>query len=183
MRKLTRTAALAVCVAAGAGPAVVPAHAAAGEHPGAVHTVQSGHVLACHGQSGERSVAVELYGNSFYGNVVSVSVEGPDGQYGGGTNPASLFGDGTVAADVPLERLGEEGGDAVGTASVGGTYTAVGDPVRVHDVYREPGWNVVSTGTNQRLAARVTVAVFGETVSLTCGDAFAFDLRVTKTPS
>jgi len=57
---------------------------------------------------------------------------------------------------VPLESLGEEGG-AVGTASVSGSCTPIGTPVRVHDAYREPGWNVVPAGTDRRLAAVVEV--------------------------
>ncbi|MGV9455072.1 hypothetical protein [Streptomyces sp. NPDC003635] len=181
MKQLRRMAAIAGCAAISAGFAVLPAQAAE-SGSGAVNTVQAGHVLACYGQAGDRSVAVELYGNSHYGNFVAVSVEGPDGNYGGGSNPATLFENGTVAAEVPIERLGEEGG-SVGTASITGDYHLVGEPTHVHDVSREPGWNVVSRGTNQQLSATVTVVLLGETVPLTCGDAFAFDLMVTSTPA
>ncbi|MFD7408622.1 hypothetical protein ACFV7R_39635 [Streptomyces sp. NPDC059866] len=183
MRHLKRTAvAIAGCAVWGVGLSAPQAQAASAEHSGAVNSVEAGYVLACQGQAGERFVGVELYANSAHGNVVSVSVEGPDGQYGGGTNPPALFDDGTVSAELPIERLDGEGG-AAGTAVIVGSYAPVGEPTRVHELYREPGWNVIATGVNQRLDSEVSVTLLGETVPLICGDAFAYDLRVTRTPA
>jgi hypothetical protein len=148
---------------------------------GAVTTLEQGHVLSCTGQAGEQSVAVELYENSLHGSFVNVSVEGPDGQYGGSSTPSTLFDQGTLDTELPINRLGDDETPA-GTAIIKGVYTPKGKPELIHDVYEDDGWTVVSTGNHHRLKAKVQVDVLGETVRLTCANAFTYDLEITKTP-
>ncbi|GAB2934535.1 hypothetical protein [Streptomyces heilongjiangensis] len=163
------------------GVTVAPAAAAQGGE-GAFRTQEAGHVLSCSGQADDTWVSVELYENSAYGSFVNVSVEGPGGQYGGHARPERLFNDGSVSVSLPLRLLEEGHEDEVGTASFEGTYAASGQPERVHDVYPEPGWRVISSGTRQELSAQVDAQVLGLSVPLTCDHAFAFDLTTIRTP-
>jgi hypothetical protein len=147
----------------------------------AVTTFEKGHVLACSGKAGKRSVTVELYDNSVHGSFVSVAVEGPDGQFGGSSTPAKLFNKGSVRAKLPIKRLDEQEIPA-GTASIQGIYAPTDEPRPVHDTYEDAGWIVESIGTNQSLKSKVRVNLLSKSVRLTCNEAFAYDLKVTKIP-
>ncbi|MFD3537827.1 hypothetical protein [Streptomyces sp. NPDC058664] len=147
----------------------------------AVITYEKGHVLSCTGQVGQRSATVELYDNSLHGSFVNVHVEGPDGEYGGGSTPTRLFDHGSINAKLSIERLGEEP-RAAGTAVIKGLYAPKGKPKPVHDVYEDGGWSIVSEGTQQRLKSKVIIHVLGKTARLDCTEAFTYDLKVTKTP-
>ncbi|MGW7198506.1 hypothetical protein [Streptomyces chryseus] len=178
---------IGAAVAAGVGlvalgfPAATVHAAPTASGSGVVTTFEKGHVLSCTGQVGKQSVAVELYDNSLHGSFVNVSLEGPDGQYGGDSTPATLFDNGSVNVKLPIRRLGEVEQPA-GTASIKGIYALKGEPTSFLDVYEDGGWLVESAGTHHDLKSKVSVEVFGETERLTCEDAFAYDLKVTKTP-
>ncbi|MFJ8085380.1 hypothetical protein ACIQ6Y_32960 [Streptomyces sp. NPDC096205] len=180
-KRLMRAAALAGAVVMAAGLSGRAQATSGTAADGAVTSEEKGHYLFCTGRSGDRSIVVDLYENSLYGSVVSVVVEGPDGEYGGGSSPSRLFDDGSVSAEVLMESPGEGGGTA-GTAVIQGTYAASGEPERVHDVVREPSWVVVARGTRQQLSSSVSLTVFGETTPLSCESGFAYDLKVTRTP-
>ncbi|MFF5477695.1 hypothetical protein ACFY5C_10205 [Streptomyces sp. NPDC012935] len=180
-KRLMRTAFLAGAVVMATclpGAAHATSGTAAGE---AVTADEKGHVLFCTGRAGDRSVTVDLYDNSLYGSFVSVIVEGPDGEYGGGSTPPLLFDNGSVSAELPIEKHGADGGPA-GRAVIQGTYAASGEPERVHDITREPSWVVVAHGTRQQLSTSVSITVLGETTPLSCEPSFAYDLKVTRTP-
>jgi len=145
-------------------------------------TVEKGYALNCSGRSGDVSVAVDLYQNSAFGSHTGVSVETPEGEYGGGYGPEDtvLFSDGAVTATVPLRKL-DDTREPAGDAVVTGTYATAGRPTRVHEVIEDPaGHYVVTRGTNTRLDASVTADVLGRTVPLSCSTAFAFDLTVLR---
>ncbi|MEU5094843.1 hypothetical protein [Streptomyces sp. NPDC020996] len=183
MKKNAMRAALVagVAVMAAGLPAMTAQASSAEAGSGATTSREKGHVLSCQGRAGDRSILVDLYDNSQYGSFASVNIEGPDGEYGGGSEPAQLFVNGSVSADVPIEHFGENGGDA-GTATIRGTYALTGETTRIHDVYREPTWVVVTHGVHRQLSSSLTVDVLGETSSLSCQPSFEYDLKVTRTP-
>ncbi|MFP8961061.1 hypothetical protein ACLIYP_10960 [Streptomyces nanhaiensis] len=184
MRTTTR-AALACLAAVGTLTAVPGAAQAApsgedGSKP--TRTVEKGYAVNCSGSSGDVFVAVDLYQNSAYGTHTGVVVETPDGEFGGGYGPedTQLFSDGAVTAEIPVRKL-DETGDPAGSAVVTGTYTAAGEPTRVHEVVEDPpGHYVITRGTNTPLDASATVEVLGREVPLSCSTAFAFDLTVVR---
>jgi hypothetical protein len=184
LRSTTRAA--LVCLATVGTLAAVPGAAqAAGSAEGGstpTRTVERGHAVNCSGRSGDVFVAVDLYQNSAYGTHTGVVVETPDGEYGGGYGPedTTLFSGGAIAADIPLRRL-DDTREPAGDAVVTGTYTAAGQPTRVHEVIEDPaGHYTVTRGTNTPLDASVTVEVLGQAVPLSCSTAFAFDLTVVR---
>ncbi|PJE93865.1 hypothetical protein CUT44_32245 [Streptomyces carminius] len=145
-------------------------------------TVEQGYALNCSGSSGGVSVTVDLYQNSAFGSHTGISVETPEGEYGGGRGPVEdpLFSGGAVSAGIPIRRL-DDTGEPAGEAVVTGTYTAAGKPARVHEVTEDPADHyVITRGTNTPLTASVAAEVLGERVPLTCSTAFAFDLTVTR---
>ncbi|MFE6820589.1 hypothetical protein [Streptomyces sp. NPDC057675] len=176
----SRAAAMLCITAVMSVPTV--AHAAPGAGADApVVTYERGHVMSCSGKAGERSVTVDLYDNSLHGSFAEVHVEGPDGEFGGGTTPDRLFRGGAVRTEVPVRRLGGEE-SPVGVARVVGMYAPSGPSTPVHDVYEDNGWTIVADGTHQQLRTRMVISVLDHTARLTCGEAFAYDLKVTKTP-
>ncbi|ELS50825.1 hypothetical protein [Streptomyces viridochromogenes] len=147
-----------------------------------VKTIEKGHALSCTGRSEGVTVAVDLYQNSAFGSHASLSVETPDGEFGGGYGPrdTTLFSNGTIAADIPVRKL-DDTAEPVGNAVISGTYTAAGRPKPVHEVIEDPaGHYVITKGTNTQLRAVATVDVLGEKVPLSCSTAFAFDLTVWR---
>ncbi|NYI04815.1 hypothetical protein [Allostreptomyces psammosilenae] len=174
-------------VLAGALAAVLlaPAPALASAAPpdsGAPFTMarEQGHALDCTGERNGVHVAVQLYENSAFGAHASMAVQTADAEYvGGGETEAGLFHDGTVWHRLVVEPQDETAG-AAQTAVVSGSYAPAGPRRRVDEVHEEPMGPVVVKGWNTPLAAAVTVRVLGQEVDLTCGDAFAFDLRVWR---
>ncbi|MCZ2525028.1 hypothetical protein [Streptomyces sp. HB2AG] len=147
-----------------------------------VRTTEKGYVLFCTGRSGDVSVVLDLYQNSAFGTHASLSVETPDGEYGGGYGPeeTAVFDRGAVSASVPVRRL-DGSGEPAGSATVAGTYEEAGRPERVREVIEDPaGRFVITRGTNTPLDATASVEVLGRTVPLTCPTAFAFDLTVLR---
>ncbi|WP_031488019.1 hypothetical protein [Streptomyces bicolor] len=147
-----------------------------------VKTIEKGYALSCTGRSGSVAVAVDLYQNSAFGSHTSLSVETPNGEYGGGYGPEeiTLFSNGTIAADIPVRKL-DDTAEPVGDAVISGTYAAAGRPKPVHEVIEDPaGHYVITKGTNTQLQTAAAVDVLGERVPLTCSTAFAFDLTVWR---
>ncbi|MFE9017430.1 hypothetical protein ACFYNL_02440 [Streptomyces sp. NPDC007808] len=184
MRNVTRLA-LAGLIGAGTVVALggaVHAAPAAEREAQPVKTIEKGHALSCTGQFEGITVAVDLYENSAFGAHTSLSVETPDGEYGGGYGPqdTALFTNGTVTADIPLRKL-DDTAEPMGDAVVSGTYAAAARPTPVHEVVEDPaGHYVITKGTNTRLRTAVTVDVLGKRVPLSCSPAFAFDLTVWR---
>ncbi|MFP8902686.1 hypothetical protein [Streptomyces atacamensis] len=184
MRTTTR-AVLACLAAVGTLTAVPGAAQAAPSAEGGTkptRTVEKGYAVNCSGRSGDVFVAVDLYQNSAYGTHTGVVVETPEGEYGGGYGPgdATLFSGGAITAGIPLRKL-DGTGEPAGDATVTGTYTAAGEPTRVHEVVEDPaGHYVITRGTNTPLDASATVEVLGREVPLSCSTAFAFDLTVLR---
>ncbi|MFF8512818.1 hypothetical protein ACF064_32575 [Streptomyces sp. NPDC015492] len=181
MRTSGSRAAVMLCVTAVMGmPAVAQAAPSAGADAPVV-SYERGHVISCSGKAGERSVTVDLYDNSLYGSFAELHVEGPDGEFGGGATPDRLFRGGSVRTEIPVRHLGEEESPA-GVARIVGLYAESGPFTPVHDVYKDNGWTIVSDGTHRQLRTRMVISLLDHTTRLTCGEAFAYDLKVTKTP-
>jgi hypothetical protein len=167
-------------VATSSGTAQAAPAAEAGSKP--VKTIEKGYALFCTGQSGGVSVTVDLYQNSAFGSHAGVSVETPDGEYGGGYGPedVTLFSNGTITADIPVRKL-DDTAEPAGDAVISGTYAAAGRPKPVHEVVEDPaGHYVITKGTNTQLKTVATVEVLGEKIPLSCSTAFAFDLTVWR---
>ncbi|MFE9643405.1 hypothetical protein ACFYO0_04485 [Streptomyces sp. NPDC006365] len=184
MRTITQVALACLvgvgAVASTAGTAQAAPAAEGGSKP--VKTVEKGYALSCAGQSAGISVAVDLYQNSAFGSHTGVSIETPEGEYGGGYGPedTTLFSDGTIAADIPVRKL-DDTAEPAGDAVISGAYSAAGPPKPVHEVIEDPaGHYVISKGTNTPLRTTATVNVLGRTVPLSCSTAFAFDLTVWR---
>jgi hypothetical protein len=145
-------------------------------------TIEKGYALSCTGRSGSVAVAVDLYQNSAFGSHAGLSVETPEGEYGGGYGPeaTTLFSEGAIAADIPVRKL-DDTAEPMGDAVISGTYAAAGRPKPVHEVIEDPaGHYVITKGTNTQLRTTATVDVLGERVPLSCSTAFAFDLTVWR---
>jgi hypothetical protein len=153
-------------------------------------TVEKGHLASCTGQDDGLDVTLELYENSTFGAHTNVSVRTAETEYvGGGPADAGLFGDGAISARVavaPQEEMAPSSETAVSettvseTAVISGSYAPAGPRERVHDVVEEPWGKVVTKGWRTPLSAGVTVRVLGREATLTCHDAYAFDLRVLR---
>ncbi|WP_128374645.1 hypothetical protein [Streptomyces cavernae] len=145
-------------------------------------TIEKGYALSCTGQSGGVTVTVDLYQNSAFGSHVGLSVETPDGEYGGGYGPedTTLFSNGTIAAEIPIRKL-DDTAEPAGDAVVSGTYADAGQPKHVHEVIEDPADHyVITKGTNTQLETVATVDVLDDSVPLSCSTAFAFDLTVLR---
>jgi hypothetical protein len=174
-KRVVVTGALAAALLA-AAPAAV-----AGERGTSIEvTREKGHAVTCQAEQDGLQVALELYENSTFGTHVSLSLEADGQEYGGG-GPVEdgLFDHGVIAGQVAYSRLEGAAGEQR-IARVEGSYEVSGPRTRVRDVYQEPWGQVVAKGWRTPLAAEVAVNVLGRQVQLTCGEAFAFDLRVKR---
>ncbi|MEV5357768.1 hypothetical protein [Streptomyces sp. NPDC052693] len=157
-----------------------PAAAADGRDASLGVTREKGHAVVCQAEQDGVQVSLELYENSAFGAHVSLSVEADGQQYGGGGPiERGLFDRGVVSGQVAYNQL-EAAATGQHIARVQGSYEVSGPRVRVREVYPEPWGEVVTTGWRTPLAAEVTVNVLERQVQLTCGEAFAFDLRVKR---
>lgn len=181
MRNVTRVA-LACLIGAGTVATAGAAAHATGNGSKPEQTIEKGYALSCTGHSGGVTVAVDLYQNSAFGSHASLSVETPEGEYGGGYGPedTTLFSHGTIAAEIPVRAL-DDTAEPLGDAVISGTYAASGQPKRVHEVIEDPAHHyVITKGTNTPLRTVAAVDVLGEKVPLSCSTAFAFDLTVWR---
>ncbi|MFF8675254.1 hypothetical protein [Streptomyces sp. NPDC015242] len=146
----------------------------------ATPTREKGHAVACQAEQNGIQVSLELYENSAFGTHVGLSAEADGQQYGGGgAVEHGLFDRGVISGQVAYSRLKEAAADER-IAHVQGSYEVSGPRVRVRETHTEPWGKVVTRGWRTPLAAEVTVHMLGRQVELTCGEAFAFDLRVKR---
>ncbi|MEU1039147.1 hypothetical protein ACFYP4_09475 [Streptomyces sp. NPDC005551] len=174
-KRVAVTGALAATLLA-AAPAAV-----AGDRDASVGvTREKGHAVACQAEQDGIQVSLELYENSAFGTHIGLSLEADGQEYGGG-GPVEhgLFDQGVISGQVAYNRLEETAGEEQ-VARIQGSYEVSGPRVRVREVYQEPWGEVVSKGWRTPLAAEVSLNVLGRQVQLTCGEAFAFDLRVKR---
>lgn len=146
-------------------------------------TSQRGFVLEGSGNGGGYSASVSLYANSAHGNVLGVSLEGPDGRLvvpaPADAEPATLFADGSIGAEARAITRDEEGeATPAGTIVVAGSYSESGKPARPNGAVRDDGEVVVVRGTNTPLSAQLTVTYGDVVIPVQVTNAFAFDLTV-----
>lgn len=133
-------------------------------------THEHGIVIECTGSLGDREVWTSVYENNTVENVVQVVVG--DNGLGAGRESARAF---KVGRDVRATlRLGGKRVVLDGTARQAGKRTPV------HDEHDDAGQHITVDGTHRRLATDLTMTWKGRTVPLTCDNAFAYDLQVTK---
>lgn len=145
-----------------------------------------GYAMYCAGlRSDGNRVVVELYTNSTVEVPAGVVVleAGEDGERILITSKAAqppTITDQEVSADVPL--LDAATGADAGTAQVRGTIEPTGWVRQIDDDFEDAGERIRTTGTNEDLRADVGVQIGEEAIDLECGEAFRYDLQVTKTP-
>jgi hypothetical protein len=148
----------------------------------ATTTYERGHVLECTAKLKQHGTAyVSLYANSEYGNHTQVVIGGDEPTYAGATQPTRLFDRGSIRTAVPVVRSDDD--KPAGNALIKGRYAPVGKPKPYHEEMDDAGYHIVTTGTHQQIKARLSIEVLGQTARLQCGEAFAYDLKITKTPS
>ncbi|HEU4541536.1 MAG TPA: hypothetical protein VFR23_10470 [Jiangellaceae bacterium] len=148
-------------------------------------THEQGVAIAGSGELDGRRVFVEIYGNSLYGSQATVVVEprgGPELSATVELVTEDLL-EGGVELDMALSRNTRGGQTPTrDTARVTGSWKPSGLSTEIDETFVDAGYVIHTTGTNNQLAAEVTVTVDGEQVSLQMFDAFAFDLTITRTP-
>jgi hypothetical protein len=138
-------------------------------------TVERGLLIACTGDLDGRPVRVNLYENRTYGNYFEAQLgEGLGSDEVGVSRQVKkpFVRDGRVrgAARLDGQRL-----------RVTGTATTTKKVTPVREVIEDAGLRIVSKGTHTRLRNDLVVRYGNRSTVLTCSDAFAFRLKVTKT--
>ena len=136
-------------------------------------TRERGIVIECTGTLGAREVWTSIYENNTVKNVVQVVV-GDDG-LGAIRETADPF---KVGRDVraTLKLAGKR-------VVIDGTARVVGKKTAVHEEHDDAGQHITVDGTHRRIVSDLTMSWKKRTVPLTCDDAFAYDLQVTKEPT
>lgn len=135
---------------------------------------ERGIVLDCHGTIAGRPVYASVYENDVYGNVVQVVVGERGDRVGNSRSTTEDFlVDREVRATVRVDGH---------RAVVLGTARRVGKRTPVHEQYDDAGHLVTVDGTHRRLRNDLRLRWAGNAADLSCGDAFAYDLQVTKEP-
>ena len=169
----TLTAAFLAAAALTIGSA--PATAMQADEPGASTTHRErGIVLECRGDLDGTAVYTSLYENDVYGNWFQVVLGDPDAGNGRSrTVKRAILEDGKVRASIKLD-----GAKAV----VRGTASKVGKKKPVHEELDDAGYFIVNHGTHRRLRNDLAFEYDGKATRLTCDPAFAYNLKVTRTP-
>lgn len=147
-----------------------PATALTADAPASETTRERGVVLDCSGTYRGEEVYVSVYENDTYANVFQVVV-GEDG----GVSRESEQGfveKKQVRATIKLDGR---------KVLVSGTAKPYGKKISVHEEHDDAGQHIVVDGVHRKLRTDLTMRWKGRTVDLTCGDAFRYDLEVTKT--
>ena len=170
MNKQSLTAATFVtaALALGQSPATAMADGATTTHR------ERGIVMECTGEADGLQAYASLYENDRFGNYVQVVLGDPDA--GNGVNKLvkrKLLEDGVVRATVTIDGA---------KAKIRGTASRVGKKKHVHEELDDAGYHVVSDGTHRRLRNDLAFEYDGMATRLSCDPAFAYNLRVTKTP-
>ena len=169
----TLTAALLAATALMVGP--TPASAMQADDFGPATTERErGIVLDCHGEADGLQAYASIYENQRYGNYLQVVLGDPDDGNGRSKEPKRPFlVDGKVRATITVDGA---------KARIRGTAAKVGKKKAVHEVHDDAGYLITIDGTHRRLANDLVLRYDGAVVPLTCDEAFAYDLRVTKEP-
>jgi len=169
----TLTAAFLTATALMVGSA--PASAMQAAEPGASTTERErGIVLECRGDLDGTAVYASLYENDTYGNWFQVVLGDPDAGNGRSKNvKRQILVDGKVRAAITIDGA---------KATVRGTASKARKKKHVHEELDDAGYHIVTDGTHRRLKNNLAFEYDGMATRLTCGPAFAFDLKVTKTP-
>jgi hypothetical protein len=163
MRTTMITGALAIVAST-----VLMGGSATAQEPTTTH--EHGIVVECTGTLGQREVWTSVYENNTVKNVVQVVVG--DNGLGSVRESAEAF---KVGRDVraTLKLAGKR-------AVIDGTARVVGKKTAVHEEHDDAGQLITIDGTHRRIAADLTLTWKQRTVPLTCDNAFAYDLQVTK---
>jgi hypothetical protein len=137
-------------------------------------THESGRLLECTGTAGTTPVRANLYQNRTYGNHLEILVhDGTPEEAGVSRESARPF----IVGHQVRARASIKGR----TVTISGTAKPTGKVERVHEVVEDAGLRIVSKGTHKLLRPVLTVRYAGRSGRLTCDQAFAFALKVTKT--
>ena len=142
--------------------------AAVAQEPTTTH--EHGIVLECTGTLGDREVWTSIYENNTVKNVVQVVV-----------------GDNGLGASRESSRAFKDGRDVRATLKLAGkrvvldgTAKVVGKKTAIHEEHDDAGQHITIDGTHRRIVSDLTMTWKQRTVALTCDNAFAYDLQVTK---
>lgn len=135
---------------------------------------ERGIVMECRGDLGGAAVYASLYENDRYGNVLQVVLGDPDDGNGRSKRvKRPILADGKVRASITIDGA---------KARIRGTAAKVGRKRAVHEELDDAGYHVVNQGTHRRLRSDLVLAYRGDVVDLSCDPAFAYALKVTRTP-
>lgn len=143
--------------------------AAAGE-PTTTH--EKGIVLECTGTIGHRDAFVSLYENNTVRNTIQVVIGGDDHPVGGSRDTTRDF----LVARTVRGALKVDGTRAL----VEGTAHRAGRRTTIHDEQDDAGQHITVDGTHRRIVSDLTLTWRHRTAPLDCGNAFAYDLQVTR---
>jgi len=135
---------------------------------------ERGIVMECVGEADGLQAYASLYENNRYGNHLQVVLGDPDA--GNGRSKLvkrRILEDGTVRAAITIDGA---------RARIKGTAARVGKKEHVHEELDDAGYHVTSDGTHRRIVTDLELRYDGAVVPLTCDPAFAYALKVTKTP-
>lgn len=163
MRTTMITGALAVVATT-----VLIGGSAAAQEPTTTH--EHGIVVECTGTFRGQDVYTSVYENNTVKNVVQVVV-GDDG-LGASRESARAF---KVGRDVhaAVKLAGKR-------AVIDGTARIVGRETAVHEEHDDAGQHITVDGTHRRIVSDLTLTWKQRTIPLTCDNAFAYDLQVTR---
>ena len=152
-----------------ASSALIGTGAAQAEEP--TTTRERGIVIECSSTIRGQEVWTSVYENSAFTHAVQVVV-GED--LGAIRETRKAFRTGRdVRASVKV------GGER---AVIRGTARGVKHTSPVHEVYDDAGYLITVDGTHRELVTDLDLTWRGRTVPLTCGEAFVYNLQVTKEP-
>ncbi|GAA4718658.1 hypothetical protein [Nocardioides conyzicola] len=135
---------------------------------------ETGKLLECTGAAGAIPVRANLYQNTTYGNFLEVLVhDGTPDEAGASREAAKPF--------VVKNKVRATARIAGEKLVITGTAKPTGEVRRVHDVVEDAGLRIVTTGKHKLLKPILKVSYAGRSGRLTCDNAFAFNLKVTKT--
>lgn len=137
-------------------------------------TVERGIVLDCTGSARGLRVWTSVYENDPHGNVFEVVLGRPEDGNRRAKESARGFWDGRrvkAATTVRGKRL-----------TVTGTAVKVGRRTAVREEMEDGGEHLVMEGHHRRLRHDLVLRYGATRVPLTCSDAFAYRLRVTREP-
>ena len=136
---------------------------------------ERGTLIECVGKAGAVPVRANIYQNKTYGNHLELVVHaGTDKEAVAGLEKRKPF-----VAGTKVRAAGKVGGHRM---VITGTAKPAGKVKKIREVIpNDGGMRIVTTGTHALLAPKLRVSYAGVNGTLTCANAFHFDLKVTKT--